>query len=120
MSDADDPSKLRELEAKIDALKAQNAPRTLDKPVSRQSELGWRMVTELVAGLIIGLGIGYGLDSLLGTLPIFLVLFTLLGFAAGVNVMLRSAKELQEKSQPEPRSDDETQSELGSDNETKG
>ena len=53
------------------------------------------MVTELVAGLVIGLCIGFGLDSLFGTLPIFLVLFVLLGFAAGVKTMLRSAQALQ-------------------------
>ena len=53
------------------------------------------MVTELGAGLVIGLCIGFGLDSLFGTLPIFLVLFVLLGFAAGVKTMLRSAQVLQ-------------------------
>ena len=64
-----------------------------------QAQLAWRMVIELVAGLGIGFGIGYGLDSLFGTTPIFLVLFIFLGFAAGVNVMLRSAKEIQEAQQ---------------------
>ena len=53
------------------------------------------MVTELVAGLGIGFGIGYGLDSLFGTLPWLMVLFTFLGLAAGVNVMMRTAKEVQ-------------------------
>ncbi|MDZ4310748.1 MAG: AtpZ/AtpI family protein, partial [Cypionkella sp.] len=52
---------------------------------------------ELVAGLMIGFGIGYGLDTLFGTMPIFLVLFVLAGFAAGVKTMLWSAKEMQEK-----------------------
>ena len=62
-----------------------------------QAQLAWRMVIELVAGLGIGFGIGYGLDSLFGTTPIFLVLFIFFGLAAGVNTMLRSAKEVQEK-----------------------
>ena len=53
------------------------------------------MVTELVSGLLIGVGLGYGLDVLFGTLPIFLVVFTLLGFVAGVNVMMRTSKEIQ-------------------------
>jgi ATP synthase protein I len=60
-----------------------------------QAHLAWRMVIELVTGLLIGFGIGYGLDSLFGTLPIFLVLFILLGFAAGVLTMMRSAREIQ-------------------------
>jgi ATP synthase protein I len=55
------------------------------------------MVIELVAGLGIGFGIGYGLDYLLGTLPIFMVLFTMLGLAAGVKTMLRSAQEVQDR-----------------------
>ena len=55
------------------------------------------MIVELVVGILIGSGIGYGLDVFFGTLPWFLVPFTLLGFAAGVNVMLKTAKELQEE-----------------------
>ncbi len=61
------------------------------------ANLAWRMVIELVAGLAIGFGIGYRLDRLFGTLPIFMVLFILLGLAAGVKTMLRSAQEVQEK-----------------------
>jgi ATP synthase protein I len=64
------------------------------------------MVIELVAGLGIGFGIGYGLDSLFGTLPILLVLFTLLGLAAGVKTMLRSAQEVQKTKQAELAEDD--------------
>ena len=45
--------------------------------------------------MIVGFGIGYGLDYFLNTLPIFLVTFTLLGFAAGVRIMMQTAKELQ-------------------------
>jgi ATP synthase protein I len=52
-------------------------------------------VIELVAGLAIGFGIGYGLDALLGTRPWLMVLFIFLGLAAGVNVMLRTAREVQ-------------------------
>ena len=53
------------------------------------------MVVELVAGLGIGFGIGYGLDHLFGTMPIFLVLFIFAGLAAGIQTMLRSAKEVE-------------------------
>ena len=65
------------------------------------------MVIELVSGLGIGFGIGYGLDILLGTLPILLVLFTLLGFAAGVKTMLRTAQEFQEKREADQSASDE-------------
>lgn len=62
------------------------------------AQMGWRMVTELVVGMLMGLGIGYGLDNLFGTLPWFLILFTMLGFAAGVRTMMRTATEVQKNS----------------------
>ena len=59
-----------------------------------QAHVAWRMVIELVAGLGLGVGIGFGLDHLFGTRPLMLVVFTLLGFAAGIKTMLRTAAEL--------------------------
>lgn len=94
-----DPEKQRQMAAldeKIAALKAKNAPKPHMEEHYSQAQLAWRMVIELVAGLGIGFGIGYGLDSLIGTLPIFMVLFTLLGLIAGVKTMIRSAQELQD------------------------
>jgi ATP synthase protein I len=97
VSEDDQKQRLSQLEARIAAAKKTQAPaERADKHYS-QGELAWRMVIEMTAGIAIGFGIGYGLDSLFGTIPIFLVLFTLLGFAAGINVMLRSAKEVQAK-----------------------
>ena len=51
------------------------------------------MVIELVVGVGMGAGAGFGLDHLFGTAPVLLAVMTLLGFAAGVNLMLRTAKE---------------------------
>ena len=45
--------------------------------------------------MAIGFGLGYGLDVLFGTLPIFMIVFTLLGFVAGVRTMLSTAREIQ-------------------------
>jgi ATP synthase protein I len=45
---------------------------------------GARVGTELVAALAVGLAIGWGLDRWLHTLPLFLVIFVLLGGAAGI------------------------------------
>lgn len=89
---------LQQLEAKINAAKERQAPsRPHQEEHYSQAQLAWRMVIELVAGLGIGFGIGYGLDVLFGTLPIFMVLFVMLGLAAGVKTMLRSAQEIQDK-----------------------
>ncbi len=68
--------------------------------------MGWRMVIELVVSLMVGAAMGWGLDWLLGTLPLFLIVMCLLGFAAGVRTMMRSAEELQRK-QAASAADDE-------------
>lgn len=95
MTDPDESARLARLEARIDALKRKDAPKPHTDEHYSQAQHAWRMVIELVAGIAIGFGIGYGLDGLFGTIPIFLVLFTLLGFAAGVKTMMRTAAELQ-------------------------
>jgi ATP synthase protein I len=46
--------------------------------------IGLRVGVELVSALIVGVAIGWGLDRLLGTRPIFIAVFVLLGGAAGV------------------------------------
>jgi ATP synthase protein I len=39
---------------------------------------------EIFVAFVVGLGVGWGLDTWLGTMPLFLILFVLLGGAAGV------------------------------------
>jgi len=97
VSDEDQKQRLAQLEARIAKARKAGEPEPHSGATYSQGELAWRMVIELVAGLLIGFGMGYGLDWLLGTLPIFLVLFTLLGLAAGVKTMLRSAQEVEKK-----------------------
>ena len=96
MSDEDHKQRLAQLEDRIAAARKAGEPgKHHSEEHYSQAQLAWRMVIELVAGLGIGFGIGYGLDSLLGTIPVFLVLFTFLGLAAGVKTMMRSAAEIQ-------------------------
>ena len=95
----DDPfrDRLKRLEERIEAARGPK-PGVARRPSKAEaSGLGWRMVTELLAGMLIGLAVGYGLDSLFGTLPVFLVVFALFGFAAGVRTMMRSAEEVRRK-----------------------
>ena len=96
MTEDDPKQRLERLEARLAAHRAADrAEKSHQEEHYSQAQLAWRMVTEMVAGLGIGFGIGYGLDSLLGTTPWLMVLFTLLGIAAGINVMMRSAAEIQ-------------------------
>ena len=72
-------------------------PRVREPAPVAGMQLGWRMVSDLVAGVGVGAAIGFGLDSIFGIAPICLATFTLLGFAAGVNLMLRSARQFEAK-----------------------
>jgi ATP synthase protein I len=107
MADDPDPDRLRALEARLRQAKEQSAP----KPRSEagrgfsQGEVAWRMVIELVSGIGIGTGIGYGLDVLFGTLPVFLAIFALLGFAAGIRTMLGTAAQLSKTTPGDPGAD---------------
>src|SRR4030081_1178598 len=52
---------------------------------------GFRLSSELIAGVVVGAVIGWGFDRLLSTSPFGLIVFFLLGFAAGVIHVMRSA-----------------------------
>ena len=99
VDDRDDA--LKKLDDKIAAAKkAQEPAPRMDEHYSK-AQHAWRMVIELVAGLAIGFGIGYGLDVLFDTTPVFMVLFLLFGFAAGVKTMVATARELQYREEHE-------------------
>lgn len=98
MADERDLERLRSLGERIAQFQSTRAEPPAKEDHHRLANAAWRMVIELVSGLGIGFGIGFGLDALFGTRPWFLVLFTLLGFAAGVSTMMRTARELEKKS----------------------
>jgi ATP synthase protein I len=52
---------------------------------------GFRLSSELVAGVIVGAGLGWLIDRWFGVSPWGLIVFLLLGFAAGVLNVMRSA-----------------------------
>lgn len=107
MSDNPDPERLKALEDRLGRLRQAQEPTPHMEEHYSQAHLAWRMVIELVVGLGIGFGIGYGLDSLLGTRPWLMVIFVLLGFAAGVKTMVRSAQEIQGKAEAAARAGNE-------------
>lgn len=100
MASEPDPDRLQALEKRLKQIKGKEPPAKSNTAKGfSQGEVAWRMVIELATGIMLGTAIGYGLDVLFGTLPIFLVIFSLFGFAAGVKTMLGSARELGRKAE---------------------
>jgi len=89
---------LDSVEAKLTAIRKRRAPpKRRGGSRFQGSEIAWRMVIDLSAGIAVGLAIGWGLDGLFGTRPLLMIVFVLLGFAAGVRVMMQSAADLQRR-----------------------
>ena len=53
--------------------------------------VGLRLSSELVAGVLVGALIGWGIDYFLSSSPWGLIIFLMLGFAAGVMNVMRTA-----------------------------
>jgi ATP synthase protein I len=95
---APDPDRLSDLAKRLDELKTRQGARTQGPP-PRQSSIAFRFATELVAALVVGGGLGWGIDWLCGhfgfhTRPALMILFFVLGTAAGIRNVMRAAKEI--------------------------
>lgn len=82
-------SRLDRLGAKLEAHKAaEEAAKSRGQPSGFARAT--KIASEFVAGVIVGGGIGWGFDRAFGTAPWGMILFVLLGFAAGVLNVLRA------------------------------
>ena len=96
--------RLRELERKLEP---EEKPATMSDAdlEKRSSALGkaFKVSTELVAGVFVGGFVGWALDNWLmpkmgvATSPLFLIVFLLLGIAAGFLNVFRAAREMSGK-----------------------
>ena len=97
-SEAELRARMNALSAKIDAQRGKPAAGGEGERESAASARGWgramslgfRVVTELVAGIVVGGGIGWLLDKWLSTSPFLLILFLLLGTAGGFWNIIRA------------------------------
>lgn len=94
---APDPQRLTDLGKRLDELQTRQAG--VKRAAPSQSGIAARFATELVAALAVGVGVGWGLDWLAGhfgyhTRPVFLILFFMLGAAAGIRNVMRAATEI--------------------------
>ena len=95
-----EPAKrLNDLDDRLRRLR-ERAPEEEEKVVagnrSPQTAYGFafRIGVELVVALAVGGGIGWLLDHWLGTLPLFLLVFFVLGAVAGLLNVFRAAKQM--------------------------
>ena len=94
MNESSKKDNLDQLDRKIEEFKSkkeENRPKRL-----KVQNDGWRMVIELVTGMVLGVSLGMALDYIVGSEPIFLIVFSLLGFMAGVKTMIATAKKMNE------------------------
>ncbi len=100
--------RLRKLDAEISAWRAKDRERE-EKEAPRNSKTGMaaalRLSSEFVAGVVVGAAIGWAIDRWAGTSPWGLIVFLLLGFAAGVLNVLRASGEVAEFGQANKRRD---------------
>jgi len=97
MADDNDNASLKKLDQRLrQAQKTRKArlPEDRTRNPSTGVGLALRLGVELVTGLAIGGGIGWLIDQWLGTLPWFLLLFFILGAAAGIVNVFRTAKDI--------------------------
>ena len=64
-----------------------------------------KLATEMIAGVAVGGFIGWWLDWVFGTQPILMVVFLVLGAAAGITNVVRSAQKAQSQAGPLPGKD---------------
>ncbi len=98
--------RLHDLEGRVRVAKARHEP-----PPSQAQDRGaamgqaLKLATEMIAGVAVGGFIGWWLDWVLGTGPIFLVVFLIIGGAAGIVNVVRNAQRAQSRAGPLPGKD---------------
>ena len=94
MNEFSKKANLDKLDRKLEEFKSKKE-KVSPKQIKVQND-GWRMIIELVTGMLLGVSLGLGLDYIIGSEPIFLIIFSLLGFMAGVKTMMATAKKMNE------------------------
>lgn len=95
----------KELEARRSALAGKLAERRSREPSGNDGDgeaqkgyaLAVKVSSEFIAGVVVGAVLGYGFDHVLGTSPWGMIVFLMLGFAAGVLNVLRAVGKVAER-----------------------
>ena len=93
--------RLQRLNAALDKARPrdQSQPERKGRDTSTSSgmALAFRLGSEFVAGVLVGSAIGWGIDQVFNVAPWGILVFTLIGFGAGVVNMMRAAGEIGRK-----------------------
>jgi len=96
MTDEDpDARRLADLEARLNEARGKTKVQR-DGPSPSKLGAAFRLVTELLAAVIVGGGIGWALDRVFGTSPLLLIVMFMLGVAAGMRNVIRTARQMNE------------------------
>ncbi|MDE2466960.1 MAG: AtpZ/AtpI family protein [Alphaproteobacteria bacterium] len=92
-----EPDDLRALGARLDDMRRREGAQN---QTASPSALGiaYRFMTELVVALLVGGAIGWGLDRVFGSRPILMIVFVVLGAAAGIRNVVLAAKDVNKAS----------------------
>ena len=106
------PKSLEDFGRKLESAREQEKARRVwkrdfDAPPQTGVGLAFRIAVELVSALFVGAGIGWGLDEWLGTRPWLMLVFLILGSAAGMLNVYRLSMAASNKAPPVEKADDE-------------
>ena len=95
-----------DLEDKVRDARARHEPAS-SQARDRGSAMGeaLKLATEMIAGVAVGGFVGWAFDRWLGTAPILMVVFLILGAAAGILNVIRNAQKRQASAGPLPGKD---------------
>ena len=90
---------LKEISARLKIAKKNIREAEQEKVGSNAASLGkaLKISTELVAAVVVGSTIGFLLDNWFDTKPLLTICFFIMGVAAGILNVFRSAKKMQKK-----------------------
>ena len=95
MNERDPYGEVSDLETRIEKVRAENKPKT-DQTHS-SAGVAFRIGIDLIAGVAFGVAAGLFLDSWLDTTPWMLIVMIILGTAAGIRNVIRTAASLEEE-----------------------
>lgn len=86
-----------EIDRRLDEARARITPKPAVDPRARGQAMGQglKIAVDLVVGVAFGGFVGWWLDRYLGTAPWLMVLLLILGFAAGMMNVIRTARRMQ-------------------------